>query len=119
MEQIYHYISEKIFHSQLSKLDYLCRTIAVGSGMTGAIILLSYMISFVTFIAVIGFFFMYCAAILNAIFLAILIIYYFFVKEESKKKDVLISIVVMLCNIPLAAICAGLGLLLLYIFKHI
>jgi hypothetical protein len=118
MKRVYYYIREDIFHNQLSKLDYLCRVIAVASAMIGVLFLLAFMLCFVEGVAACGFFFMCYAAMLNAIFVSILIIYYFFAKEKRDKKDVLISIGVMLANIPLAAICAVSGLFLLKIFKH-
>jgi hypothetical protein len=118
MKKIYYYIREGIFHNQLSKLDYLCRVIAVASAMIGLLFLLTFMLCFVEDVAACGFFFMCYAAMLNAFFVSILIIYYFFVKEKRNKKDVLISIGVMLANIPLAAICAALGIFLLDNFKH-
>ncbi len=118
MKKIYYFINKEIFHNQLSKLDYLCRVIAVASGLIGLLFLFAFMLCFKDGVAAGGFFFMCYAAILNAIFVGILFIYYFFVKEKVDKRQVLISIGVMLCNIPLAFICAAIGIFLLDNFKH-
>ncbi len=89
----------------------VCRYIAYVSGGIGLLILLLFLIFRSFTMAYFGFYYLFFAALINGLAM-LLPITLLFTKNEYWKK-ILITIAIILANIPLGIICAMIGIYLL------
>ncbi len=117
MKELLYFYQEKMFNKDLTFINKASRSLFLFCAIVGVLFLFLFLISHSSsFFAAGGFFFMIFSAYINAFWVFCLAIYFFFAKEKKEKTDVVITIGIMLLNIPLAAICAYTGTFLMDYF---
>ena len=104
-------INKFFLRTHISIINQLGRLIAVISAIIGVGILLAYSITKNPEYTYLGYFYLFIAFAINITIVLLLLISLFTNKEkENNTRNVLITIAFMLINIPLATICAAIGL---------
>lgn len=103
--------SEEAVDLQTDWAVKLGRAVAIVSASIGTLILLGYLVSKEENIAVAGFFFLYLAAIVNAIVL--IIVFIAAIADALRRRRRFLTCGFMLLNLPYAALIAWLGIWLM------